>query len=466
MNTKTLKNNLIGDKNFYRRVIAIVLPLIIQNTITNVVSLLDNVMVGSIGTLEMSAVAIVNQLVFVFNLCIFGGLAGAGIFSTQYAGANDNEGVRYCFRMKVYIGALMFVIATAVFTFLSEPLVSSYLAEDTTPADAAATLGFGIDYLNIMVIGLLPFTVSQVYASTLRELGETKLPMLASIFAIVINLVFNYLLIFGKFGFPRLGVSGAAIATVMSRFVEAIIIVAVVCIKRKNYPFIKGAFRSFYIPGKLLKNILTKGTPLLINEFLWSAGMAMLLQCYSVRGLDVVAAVNISNTINNLFNVIFISMGIALGVIVGQCLGADDIEEAKASVWRLIALSIVICLVMGGIMALLAPYIPNIYNTETHVKEMATKFLYVVGGLMPVFSFAHCCYFTLRSGGRTILTFVFDSAFTWGIVVPFAYCLATLSTLPIVPLFLLVQSLEFVKCIVGAILVKKGLWIRNIVSDK
>ncbi len=464
MNTSALKNNLIGDKSFYRRVIAIVLPLIIQNTITNVVSLLDNVMVGSVGTLQMSAVAIVNQLVFVFNLCIFGGLAGAGIFSTQYAGAGDNDGVRHCFRMKVYIGSIMFIIASIVFTVLDEPLISSYLAEDTSPQDTLATLGYGIDYLKIMVIGLLPFTVSQIYASTLRELGETKLPMVASIVSIFVNLIFNYLLIFGKFGFPQLGVSGAAIATVLSRFIEAAIIIIAVSVRKNEFLFIKCAFRSFSIPGKLCRDILTKGTPLLVNEFLWSAGMAMLLQCYSVRGLDVVAAVNISNTINNLFNVCFISMGVALGVVVGQYLGAGNVEEAKVSVWRLIALSIVICLVLGGIMAILAPFIPEIYNTEAHVKELATKFLLVVAGLMPVFSFAHCCYFTLRSGGRTILTFVFDSAFTWGIVVPFAYCLARFTAVPIVLLFLAVQSLEFVKCIVGFILVKKGLWIRNIVS--
>lgn len=466
MNTLTLKNKLIGDKNFYRRVIAIVLPLIIQNTITNVVSLLDNVMVGSIGTLQMSAVAIVNQLIFVFNLCIFGGLAGAGIFSTQYAGANDNDGVRHCFRMKVYIGAAMFVIASIIFTVLSAPLISSYLAEGTSPADASATLEYADNYLKIMIIGLLPFTISQIYGSSLRELGETKLPMVASIVAIFINLIFNYFLIFGKFGFPCLGVSGAAIATVMSRFVEAIIIIAAVCVKRKNFPFIKGAFKSFYIPGKLCKDIFTKGMPLLVNEFLWSAGMAVLLQCYSVRGLDVVAAVNISNTINNLFNVIYISMGSAVGIIVGQYLGADNIKEAKVSVWRLIALSIATCLVMGSIMAALAPFIPEIYNTEPHVKEMSTKFLFIVAGLMPVFSFSHCCYFTLRSGGRTILTFVFDSIFTWGIVVPVAYTLATFTSLPIVPLYLAVSSLELIKCIVGFVLVKKGLWIRNIVSGK
>lgn len=465
MNTKTLKHNLIGDKKFYRHVLAIVLPLIIQNTITNVVSLLDNVMVGSVGTLQMSAVAIVNQLIFVFNLCIFGGLAGAGIFSTQYAGAKDDDGVRYCFRMKVYIGLAMFAVATFVFTVFATPLVSSYLAEDTSAADAAATLSYGLDYLKIMVIGLLPFTVSQIYSSTLRELGETKLPMAASIVAIFVNLIFNYLLIFGKFGFPRLGVKGAAIATVMSRFVEAVIIIVAVMVKKKKFTFIKGAYRSFYIPGKLCKDIFTKGMPLLVNEFLWSAGMAVLLQCYSVRGLDVVAAVNISNTINNLFNVVFLSMGVALGVVVGQYLGAGKEDDAKTAVWRLIALSIVLCLVIGGIMALLAPFIPNIYNTESHVKEMATKFLFVVAGLMPVFSFSHCCYFTLRSGGRTILTFVFDSVFTWGVVVPCAYCLARFTSLAIVPLFFIVQSLEFTKCIVGYILVKKGLWIRNIISE-
>jgi len=134
-------------------------------------------------------------------------------------------------------------------------------------------------------------------------------------------------------------------------------------------------------------------------------------------------------------------------------------------VWRLIALSIVLCLIIGGIMALLAPVIPDIYNTENHVKEMATKFLFIVAGLMPIFSFSHCCYFTLRSGGRTILTFVFDSVFTWGVVVPFAYCLARFTSIAIVPLFFAVQSLEFLKCIVGFILVKKGLWIRNIISE-
>lgn len=459
-----LKSTLIGTKDFYRRVFAIVVPMIIQNTITNVVSLLDNVMVGRVGTLQMSAVTIVNQLMFIFYLCIFGGMAGAGIFSTQYAGANDNDGIRHCMRMKAIVGVLMTAIALGVFLIFKEPLIGMYIAKDTLPADATATINYATDYMNIMLIGLLPFAIMQVYASSLREIGETKLPMLASITAILINLLFNYLLIFGKLGFPKLGVAGAAIATVLSRFVEVAIIIIVATLKRKKYPFIIGVFKSLYIPRNLAKQIITKGMPLLVNEFLWSSSMAVLLQCYSVRGINVLAAVNIANTVNNLFNVIFLTMGNAVAIIIGQHLGANRIEEAKKSVWQLLALSVGCCVIMGSIMACLAPFIPHIYKTEHEVKQMATYFLFVVAALMPIFAFAHNCYFTLRSGGRTFITFLFDSAFAWVIVVPVAFLLSKYTALPILPLYLSVQSLDIIKCIIGFFMVKKGMWIRNIIE--
>ena len=205
--------------------------------------------------------------------------------------------------------------------------------------------------------------------------------------------------------------------------------------------------------------------PLLINEFLWSSSMAVLLQCYSVRGIDVLAAVNISNTVNNLFNVVFLTMGNAVAIIVGQHLGANRIEEAKKSVWQLLTLSVVCCIAMGGIMACLAPYIPHIYKTEPEVKQMATYFLFVVAVLMPVFAFAHNCYFTLRSGGRTLITFLFDSAFSWIIVVPIAFILSKYTSIPVVPLYLSVQSLDIIKCIIGFFMVKKGMWIRNIIAS-
>ena len=459
-----LRRSLIGDRAFYSAMIAIVVPIIIQNTVSNVVSLLDNVMVGRVGTLEMSAVAIVNQLLFIFNLCIFGGLAGAGIFATQFAGAKDDEGVRHCFRIKWLIAIMMLVFACSVFLLLPEQLIALYLAEGTDPTDMARTMRFGRDYLLVMLLGLLPFAVSQIYASTLREVGETRLPMLASIVAILVNLVFNYLLIFGKFGFPRLGVTGAAIATVFSRYVEMAIIMIYTHLRSSVFPFIRNAYRSVYVPARLMRRVFRRGMPLLVNEFFWSSGMAVLLQCISVRGLDAVAAYNITSTVSNLFKVVFLSMGNAVAIMVGQALGANRIDEAKDTAWKLMAAAVASNLVMSTLLFALSPVIPQIYNTEPHVREIATKLLWVVALMMPMYSMAHCCYFTLRSGGRTIITFFFDSGFTWGVCVPVAYVLANLTSLHVVPMYLAVQSLELLKVIIGVILVHKGVWVRNIIE--
>lgn len=459
-----LRERMFGDRDFYAQVVAVVVPIIIQNTVSNVVSLLDNVMVGRVGTLQMSAVAIVNQLLFVFNLCIFGGLAGAGIFATQYAGAHDDKGVRDCFRVKWMIALSMLACALVVLIAFPKRLIGMYLVQETAQADAAATLGFGMDYLNVMLWGLLPFGVSQVYASTLREVGETRLPMFASVAAILVNLVFNYFLIFGKCGFPELGVTGAAIATVLSRYVETAVIMVYTHMKSHHFGFIRGAYRSLRVPKPLMISILRRGTPLLVNEFLWSSGMAVLLQCYSVRGLDVVAACNIATTVSNLFKVVFLSMGNAVAIMVGQALGANDIERAKNCTWRLMTLSVGSNLIMATLLALFAPAIPNIYNTEPHVRQIATQLIYVVAVMMPAYSFSHCCYFTLRSGGKTIITFLFDSVFTWCVNVPAAWLLAYKTGLGIVPLYFGVQALEMVKVVVGFVLVKKGVWIHNIVA--
>ncbi len=459
-----LSKNIIGSKEFYSKVIAITVPIIVQNAVTHIVNLLDNVMVGRIGTLEMSAVAIVNQLLFVFSLAVFGGMAGVGIFSTQYAGAKDNDGVRHCFRAKVILGFLLLLIAAFIFLVFPKQLISLYLAKDTAPEEASATISFALRYLKIMLVGLIPFTISQIYASTLRETGETKMPMAASVAAICVNVVFNYFLIFGKFGFPRLGVAGAAIATALSRFVETAILIIAVRVKREKFPFMKGALSSLYVPKQLTYGIITKGLPLLVNECLWSLGVATLLQCYSVRGLQVVAAANIANTANTLFSVVYLSMGSAIAIVVGQNLGANEIEEANQNAWRLIILSVLTCAVMGTLLAAFAPYIPKMYNTEQEVRAFAKSFLYIVASVMPIEAFAHACYFTIRSGGRTGITFAFDSMFTWLVSVPAAIILANFTQVPIVPIFLIVKGLEFIKCLVGGILVKKRIWIKNIIQ--
>lgn len=460
-----LKKKLIGDKNFYKMVLAVAVPIMVQNGITNFVGLLDNIMVGRIGTEQMSGIAIVNQLLMVFNISVFGALSGAGIFGAQFFGCGDQKGVRHTFRFKVYITLILVIIGAAIFAGLGENLILLYLHSEGDTQSLEAALSFGKEYLWVMLLGLLPFGVEQIYTSTLRECGETMLPMKAGIAAVLVNLVLNYLLIFGSFGFPQLGVVGAAIATVISRYVQAAIVVIWTHRHTQAMPFIVGAYRSFYIPGQLVNNITVKGTPLMVNEVLWSAGMAIMMQCYSLRGLESVAALNISSTISNVFNVVFLAMGNAIAIIVGQLLGAGKMEEARDTDTKLIAFSVASCVLIGSILALTAPLFPMMYNTSHQVKVLAADFIRIAAICMPLSGFMHASYFTMRSGGKTVITFLFDSVFLWCVNIPTAYILSRYTGLPIVPLYLFCQLIDIIKCIIGFILVKKGVWLHNIVAE-
>ncbi|MBR5283889.1 MAG: MATE family efflux transporter, partial [Clostridia bacterium] len=327
--TKTLRQKFIGDKTFYKMVLAVAVPIVIQNGITNLVNVLDNVMVGQLGTESMSGVAIANQLIFVFNLCIFGGLSGPGIFGAQYHGSGNADGVRQTFRFKLYIVAGLSAIFMTAFITKNAELLSLYLHQSESGGDLALTLSEGQLYLRIMLLGLIPFALNNAYIGTLRETGETLLPMKAGVTAVLVNLVFNWLLIFGHCGFPELGVAGAAIATVLSRYVELAIVVIWTHAHKEKNKFIVGAYKSLWISKEVAYRIIRKGWPLLLNEVLWSIGITSINQCYSTRGLAAVAAVNIAATLGNLFKIVMMASGNAIAILVGQRLGAGRMEEAR-----------------------------------------------------------------------------------------------------------------------------------------
>jgi len=459
-------NKFIGDKAFYKRILMLALPMIAQNAITSFVSFLDNIMVGMIGTEQMSGVAIVNQLLFVFNLCIFGGVSGAGIFGTQFFGKGDFEGQKYTFRFKIYASIVITSIALLLFTFQGDMLISLYLSDSGEVGNIKLALQYGQEYLAIMMVGLVAFAISQTYISSIRETGHTFVPMVAGIAAMVTNLVFDILFIFGIGPIPAMGVKGAALATVVSRFVECSIVLIWTHSHAKRNPYIIGVYKSPRIPKNILKDIFIKGTPLMINEMLWAAGMAAIAQCYAVRGLEVVAAQNISSTITNLFNVVYIQLGGCISIVIGQQLGAGKIDEAKDSQRKMTFFSVVCCAGVAFVMMLVGGVFPNIYQTQESIKALARIFIIISAVVMPVCAFCHCSYFTLRSGGKTFITFLFDSVYTWVIVIPVATVLAKYTTLDIALVFFLVQSLEFVKAIIGFFMVKSGVWLQNIVEVK
>lgn len=452
---------LIGNKQFYKKMLLVMLPIALQNGITNFVSLLDNIMVGRLGTEAMSGVSISNQLIFVYNLCIFGALSGAGIFTTQFFGKQDQKGIQYTFRYKILIGTLATMFAMLLFIGYKETLISFYLNGEGNIQD---TLFYGKEYLTFMLIGLPAFMLMQVYATTLRECSETMLPMKAGLIAVTVNLVGNYILIYGKLGFPALGANGAAIATVLSRYVELGINVVGAHKNKKIAPLLQGVYASLKLPIDLFKKIFITGLPLLMNETFWAAGMAMLAQCYSMRGLDVVAAMNISNTINNVVNTIFIALGSAAGIIVGQLLGAQKIQEAKDTVPKMNFFGIVLCSILGLFMCYFSSIFPTIYNTDLKIQHLAAQFIFTQSLFMPLQSYINCMYFTLRAGGKTLITFLFDSVYVWCVGVVIAYCLSRFTTVPVIYIFLCVQCMDIMKALIGAILIKKGIWIHNIVA--
>jgi putative MATE family efflux protein len=453
----------IGDRAFYRRAAAVALPIMLQNVVTNFVSLLDNIMVGQTGTASMSGVAVVGQLFFIFYLLIFGTVSGPGIFCAQYWGAGDKASFKTAFRYKLNSAVAVCLVCMAIYSGFGPKLIGLYLTGEAQ--ETAAVLDYGWRYLQIMLWGMLPYTVALSYSSTLREAGRTVVPMVSSWIAVALNLVLNWILIFGKLGAPAMGVEGAAIATVASRLAEMGINVAWSFHCRQVVQFTDPAVKAAPLRGALLGQLAAKSIPLMLNEGLWCLGSAALNQIYSTRGILVMAALNISYVLFDLFTAVAFSVGTSIGILVGQELGAGDGEKAVDTDRKLltmgIMISVAICLVMLG----LSELFPQFYNTSDEVKHLAGQLIRVMAAVLPLDCFAHGCYFTMRSGGKTLVTFLFDSCFSWVVNVPVAFTLAHYTGLGIVAVYTLSVFTVIIKCVIGGILVRKRYWVNTLTAQ-
>lgn len=451
------------QNTIYNKALKLAVPMMIQNGITNAVGLVDNVMVGSLGTEAMTAVSIVGQLIFVFNLAIFGGLSGPTIYGAQYFGQKNEEGFRNIFRLKWWIGMICLIGGLIVFLSYGSGLISLYLHGSDSGIDAVLTKSYGLEYMQVMLLGLLPFVVTQIYAGSLRETGQSVQPMVAGICSVFVDILLNYLLIYGKFGCPRLGVKGAAIATVAARIVEMSVIVIWSHVRKDRHTFLRKIYSTMRIPKDMVCMVVKKGLPIFLNEFLWAGGIAVLTQCYSTRGLTVVAGLNISNVLCNLLNVVFIALGGAVGILIGQLLGASLYEQAKKDSIRLIWFTGAVCMILTVILVGISGVFPKVYDTSIQVQQLGQYFIVITALFFPLQGFLNSLYFTLRSGGKTVVTFLFDSVFTWVIPIPVAFLLCRFSTLPILAVYAIVQSMDFIKVVIGYYLIKKGVWITNLV---
>jgi len=446
----------IGNKTFYKTLITVALPLVLQQLITTSVQLVDNVMVGKLGEQAIASVSVVNQLYFIVILVTFGAMGGAGIFSAQYFGSKDYEKLKQTFRFKLIIGFLVALLSFVLFSLFGRTLISLFTSNEIT-------INGGIDYLNIVKWSAFFWIISVAISNTFRETGITKPLLWISIVAIITNTLLNFILIFGMFGFPELGIIGAAIATLIARVLEFLL--TVILLNKKGNLFKTKIFKVFKIEKKLLSSIVIMAIPLTLNEALWSSGQTMFLHAYSTRGDHALAAMNITGAISQLVFVTFGGIATAVAVMVGNTLGKNELEEAKDNAKKLIAFSVFIAIFAGFALFILSFFILNIYDVEIATKDIASFNIRVNALFIPIYSFNVALFFILRAGGDTKSTFLMDALYMWILPVPVAIMLAYLTNLEVTLMFLIIQSLEIPKMVFGLSRYKKGYWIKNLAID-
>ena len=433
------------------------LPIMATSLVQMLYNLTDMAWIGRLGAGAVTAVGSAGMYTWFSQGFAILARTGGQVKTAHCLGAGENDSAAQYARGALQLGILFAVLYGLVSLFGASRLIGFFKLnspEVIAQAEWYVRIACGLvifSYLNAILTGLL------------TAAGNSRTPFIVNVAGLVFNVVLDPVLIFGIGPFPKLGVLGAALATVIARYIEAFIIIIWAHSHKEKNRYLEGAYTGFGMPKGELKAIIIKGFPLMFNEVLWAAGMTTVTQCYSIRGLEVVAGLNIATTITNLFNIIYIQLGACISIVVGQYLGAGELKKAKDADNKMIVFSVFCCALVAGVMLVIGRFFPQIYNTSEQIKELATSFIAVSAIIMPFCSFSHASYFTLRSGGKTLVTFLFDSVFTWVVVVPTAFVLAHYTGLGIVSVYFFVQATELIKVAIGYFMVRSNVWLVQMV---
>jgi putative MATE family efflux protein len=446
---------LLKDKTFLKEFFRVASPVILTSLVTFIVSFVDNFMVSSVSNEAISGVYAANQVTFIMDIAMFGMLEGAGIFIQQFVGAKDLLHEKAAFRIKIILTVIFLLVFIPIFYLGGPKMIWFYCHSDS---EATLIQQEGVTYLNLVILSFIPYSYGFIYTSSLRETGNAKDAILAGIGGLITNIIFNSILIYGF----QMGVTGAAIATILARIVEMIMLIVIS--HHHHLDFCDQAYKNFKLDKNLWKAILKKGVPLFINEIFWVSGMTMISLAYAQRN-EVLSALSIVNTMSNIFNIVFQGLSIAIGVMVGSALGANEFEKAIKTNRQIYYLGLIASLVGGILLIITSPYIPYLFQeVSLSQKTLATHLIQIYGMMMWAFCLVTLFYMTLKTGGKTLITFCLDSVLMWIVYVPTSWCLSKLTNLDILYLYLIVQSLDVLKSILGFILVHKRTWVQNITN--
>lgn len=453
MNMTMYFGELFKDKSFIKRVVVIIIPVMLQQLIISGVNLIDNLMVGQLGDNALSAVAASNQFYFIANLVITGMIGSCIIYLAQYYGARKIDDLKQTFRFTLISSFLVATFFALIALFFAKDIILFFRNDEKL-------IKYGVDYLTVVFLSYFPLSISLAISSALKSIGQTKIPVFISLISVLTNTFLNYLLIFGNFGFPNLEVQGAAIATVIARFVEVFSYLYVV--KKSDYDFKFGLNTIFVFTKELASKIFKKAIPLITNEFFWSLGMATLFKFYSSRGVSVMSGTSISDTISNIFFILFGGMSVATTIVVGHQLGEGNVKKAKSEAYKLVAFSVLLAIVFGVLLFVSGIIVPHFYQVSQDAKNIASNFLKIKGCFFWIYMFAAQCYFIMRAGGDTKSTLIMDSCFMWTVTIPVVYLVTYLTSFNVIVIFLVSQFTDIIKMLVANYFLKKEKWIKNL----
>ena len=444
------------DKSFYNKMIAISVPIMLQNLISSVLNMVDTVMVGALGEAQLAAVGLANQIFFVFFLLIYGINSGCGIFIAQYWGSKDEENIKRTVGFSVVVGAVVGLIFTLVAFYLPRQIMQLFTIDNIV-------IEYGIDYMRFVSIGYVLTSISIAYSFAARNIGDVKAPTIISTVSLILNGVFNFVLIFGYLGFPRLEVQGAAIATVLARLVEALALVYWVYAVRKNKvlsPSMKDIKR---LNMTYIKNILVTAIPVILNDVFWALGMTMYSAAYARIGTTAIASIQIANTAQNIFIVISIGLASSCAVMLGNEIGSGEKQKAILYAKRFLVIGAMAGLLLGVLLILISPVVLMLFSNTQAVQQIAQKIMLIMG------IFLWCRFLNgilvvgvLRSGGDTTFAMILETCSVWLVGVPLAFAGALLWHFPVYFVYTLITLEELVKAFFGIKRVRSNKWVRDV----
>lgn len=451
-----MDKNLLDKKTFIKTLISLALPITIQNLISSSLNMVDTVMIGSLGEVEIAAVGLANQFFFLYSLITFGINSGCAIFISQFFGKKDYKNIRRVLGLCIIVGGITGVFFTAVALLIPNFIMTFFSADPKV-------ISIGAEYLSIIAFSYILTSISFAFAFASRSTGQPKIPMITSATALGCNTILNYLLIFGKFGFPELGVAGAAIATLISRIVEFSLIIGIIY---KQKGILAAKFSELVdLSKEFIMNIIKTIYPVILNEFFWALGMTMYSVAYAKINTAAVASVQISNTVQNIFMVAAFGLANACAIMIGREIGAKREENAMVLGRRFIKTSFSVGLVLGLMVFLGSGIIISFFNVNAEVIKDTKVILKLFSFIIPVKMLTSLFIVgILRSGGDTKFSLILEIGSVWGIGVPLAFIGAVLLKLPVYMVVGMVYIEEIAKLIIAFPRFKSKKWIRNLVQ--